>query len=81
MRFLWECVTGVRARGFNGCVLADEMGLGKTLQVRREEAGRSLTALLAGRTTCNGAKRGHCGRTDGHSSHAGLRRGWRGCRC
>eukprot|EP00050_Salpingoeca_kvevrii_P021233 m.108111 g.108111 ORF g.108111 m.108111 type:complete len:758 (-) comp9245_c1_seq1:669-2942(-) len=32
VQFLWDCVTGVKIDGFNGCIMADEMGLGKTLQ-------------------------------------------------
>eukprot|EP00117_Sycon_ciliatum_P011307 scpid41895/ scgid12842/ DNA repair and recombination protein RAD54-like; RAD54 homolog len=32
VKFLWDCVTGVRIPGSFGCVMADEMGLGKTLQ-------------------------------------------------
>jgi SNF2 family DNA or RNA helicase len=30
---MYECVMGLRATSFYGCLLADEMGLGKTLQV------------------------------------------------
>ncbi|CAL8470234.1 g9776 [Coccomyxa elongata] len=30
--FMFECVTGLRDFGGNGCILADDMGLGKTLQ-------------------------------------------------
>ncbi|KAH9298249.1 hypothetical protein KI387_029931, partial [Taxus chinensis] len=33
VKFLFECVMGLRAQAFTGCLLADEMGLGKTLQV------------------------------------------------
>ncbi|XP_078527823.1 DNA repair and recombination protein RAD54-like isoform X1 [Lissotriton helveticus] len=32
VKFLWECVTGRRIPGSDGCIMADEMGLGKTLQ-------------------------------------------------
>ncbi|XP_029473413.1 DNA repair and recombination protein RAD54-like [Rhinatrema bivittatum] len=32
VKFLWECVTGRRIPGSQGCIMADEMGLGKTLQ-------------------------------------------------
>eukprot|EP00048_Salpingoeca_helianthica_P005722 m.90929 g.90929 ORF g.90929 m.90929 type:complete len:763 (+) comp13715_c1_seq1:148-2436(+) len=32
VQFLYDCVTGKRLEGFNGCIMADEMGLGKTLQ-------------------------------------------------
>ncbi|CAM6070408.1 unnamed protein product [Sphagnum tenellum] len=33
VKFMYECVMGLRATSFYGCLLADEMGLGKTLQV------------------------------------------------
>ncbi|XP_057818715.2 uncharacterized protein LOC131031584 [Cryptomeria japonica] len=33
VKFLFECVMGLRSQDFQGCLLADEMGLGKTLQV------------------------------------------------
>uniref|UniRef100_A0AC34GLH4 Helicase ATP-binding domain-containing protein n=1 Tax=Panagrolaimus sp. ES5 TaxID=591445 RepID=A0AC34GLH4_9BILA len=29
---MYDCVTGNKIEGFNGCIMADEMGLGKTLQ-------------------------------------------------
>jgi len=29
VKFLWECVTGVRIPGSFGAIMADEMGLGK----------------------------------------------------
>lgn len=32
VRFMYECVTGVRIENAYGCIMADEMGLGKTLQ-------------------------------------------------
>jgi SNF2 family DNA or RNA helicase len=32
VRFLWECITGLRGTGSCGGILADAMGLGKTLQ-------------------------------------------------
>ncbi|CAH1720224.1 DNA repair and recombination protein RAD54-like isoform X2 [Aphis gossypii] len=32
VKFMYECVTGVRIEGTYGCIMADEMGLGKTLQ-------------------------------------------------
>ncbi|KAK0425173.1 hypothetical protein QR680_009071 [Steinernema hermaphroditum] len=32
VRFMYDCVTGVKIPEFNGCIMADEMGLGKTLQ-------------------------------------------------
>ncbi|TKR93524.1 hypothetical protein L596_007960 [Steinernema carpocapsae] len=32
VKFMYDCVTGVRIQDFNGCIMADEMGLGKTLQ-------------------------------------------------
>ncbi|CAA7259250.1 unnamed protein product [Cyclocybe aegerita] len=32
VRFLYECVMGLRKHEGQGCILADEMGLGKTLQ-------------------------------------------------
>lgn len=32
VKFLYDCVTGQRIKGSNGCIMADEMGLGKTLQ-------------------------------------------------
>ena len=33
VKFLWECVNGIRIPGSWGAIMADEMGLGKTLQV------------------------------------------------
>ena len=33
VKFMYECVMGLKPQGVNGCILADEMGLGKTLQV------------------------------------------------
>ncbi|PPQ89571.1 LOW QUALITY PROTEIN: hypothetical protein CVT25_012242 [Psilocybe cyanescens] len=33
LKFLYECVMGLRKHEGQGCILADEMGLGKTLQV------------------------------------------------
>ncbi|CAH1395920.1 unnamed protein product, partial [Nezara viridula] len=32
VKFMYECVTGVRIENAFGCIMADEMGLGKTLQ-------------------------------------------------
>ncbi|XP_034255426.1 DNA repair and recombination protein RAD54-like [Thrips palmi] len=32
VKFMYECVTGVRIENAWGCIMADEMGLGKTLQ-------------------------------------------------
>lgn len=32
VKFMYECVTGVRINDAYGCIMADEMGLGKTLQ-------------------------------------------------
>jgi len=32
VKFMYDCVTGVRVEGYKGCIMADEMGLGKTLQ-------------------------------------------------
>ncbi|XP_035698266.1 DNA repair and recombination protein RAD54-like [Branchiostoma floridae] len=32
VKFMWDCVTGERIPGSQGCIMADEMGLGKTLQ-------------------------------------------------
>ena len=32
VQFMFECVTGLRDFGGQGCILADDMGLGKTLQ-------------------------------------------------
>ncbi|KAH9511341.1 DNA repair and recombination protein RAD54-like [Dermatophagoides farinae] len=32
VKFMWDCVTGVRINDQSGCIMADEMGLGKTLQ-------------------------------------------------
>ena len=29
---MYDCVTGARVEGYQGCIMADEMGLGKTLQ-------------------------------------------------
>lgn len=34
VKFMYECVMGMRPHGGEGAILADEMGLGKTLQVR-----------------------------------------------
>ncbi|ODM96784.1 DNA repair and recombination protein RAD54-like [Orchesella cincta] len=33
VKFLWECVSGIRIPNSFGAIMADEMGLGKTLQV------------------------------------------------
>lgn len=33
IKFMFDCVTGIREPGLEGCILADSMGLGKTLQV------------------------------------------------
>ncbi|KAI9725872.1 MAG: helicase [Chrysothrix sp. TS-e1954] len=33
VKFMYECVMGMRSHGGEGAILADEMGLGKTLQV------------------------------------------------
>ena len=32
VKFMYDCVTGVRIENYQGCIMADEMGLGKTLQ-------------------------------------------------
>uniref|UniRef100_A0A0R3RZT4 DNA repair and recombination protein RAD54-like n=1 Tax=Elaeophora elaphi TaxID=1147741 RepID=A0A0R3RZT4_9BILA len=32
VKFMYDCVTGVRIPSAHGCIMADEMGLGKTLQ-------------------------------------------------
>jgi len=32
VKFMWDCTTGVKIEGGNGCIMADDMGLGKTLQ-------------------------------------------------
>lgn len=32
VKFMYDCVTGVRIQNYSGCIMADEMGLGKTLQ-------------------------------------------------
>jgi len=32
VKFMYDCVTGVKISDYNGCIMADEMGLGKTLQ-------------------------------------------------
>ena len=32
VKFMYDCVTGIKIEGFFGCIMADEMGLGKTLQ-------------------------------------------------
>ncbi len=32
VKFMYECVMGMRKMEATGCILADEMGLGKTLQ-------------------------------------------------
>lgn len=31
VKFMYECIMGIRSPGVSGCLLADEMGLGKTL--------------------------------------------------
>ena len=33
VKFMYDCVTGVKIENSYGCIMADEMGLGKTLQV------------------------------------------------
>ncbi|OSX66624.1 hypothetical protein POSPLADRAFT_1044000 [Postia placenta MAD-698-R-SB12] len=35
VKFMYECVMGLRKHEGNGCILADEMGMGKTLQAHR----------------------------------------------
>jgi len=32
VKFMYDCVTGAKIEGANGCIMADDMGLGKTLQ-------------------------------------------------
>lgn len=32
VKFMYECISGMRSESINGCILADSMGLGKTLQ-------------------------------------------------
>ena len=32
VKFMFECVTGLKDRAYTGCILADTMGLGKTFQ-------------------------------------------------
>ena len=32
VKFMYDCVTGVKIENYHGCIMADEMGLGKTLQ-------------------------------------------------
>lgn len=32
VKFMYDCVTGIRIPFCHGCIMADEMGLGKTLQ-------------------------------------------------
>jgi DNA repair and recombination RAD54-like protein len=32
VKFMYDCVTGVKIENHHGCIMADEMGLGKTLQ-------------------------------------------------
>nr|XP_027196648.1 DNA repair and recombination protein RAD54-like [Dermatophagoides pteronyssinus] len=32
VKFMWDCVTGLKINDQYGCIMADEMGLGKTLQ-------------------------------------------------
>jgi len=32
VKFMYDCVTGIKIEGAYGCIMADEMGLGKTLQ-------------------------------------------------
>jgi SNF2 family DNA or RNA helicase len=31
VKFMFECVTGLKGNDIQGCILADSMGLGKTL--------------------------------------------------
>ncbi|KAG0589830.1 hypothetical protein KC19_1G051700 [Ceratodon purpureus] len=33
VKFMYECIMGLKSKSYCGCLLADEMGLGKTLQV------------------------------------------------
>jgi len=47
VKFMYECVMGLRRCEGYGCILADEMGLGKTLQVERYKiVGDSLLMFL-----------------------------------
>lgn len=32
VKFMYDCITGLKIDGYSGCIMADEMGLGKTLQ-------------------------------------------------
>ena len=38
VKFMYDCVTGVKIENSYGCIMADEMGLGKTLQVFKKQA-------------------------------------------
>ena len=33
IKFMFDCITGMKSDKINGCILADCMGLGKTLQI------------------------------------------------
>ncbi|CAN3375303.1 hypothetical protein DIURU_002128 [Diutina rugosa] len=45
VKFMFECISGLKDFAGNGCILADEMGLGKTLQVIALVHGLIKTAL------------------------------------
>ena len=40
VKFMYDCVTGVKIENSYGCIMADEMGLGKTLQVFKKQASQ-----------------------------------------
>ena len=33
VKFMFECITGLKTPGIQGCILADAMGLGKKIQI------------------------------------------------
>ncbi|VDK42180.1 unnamed protein product [Anisakis simplex] len=38
VKFMYDCITGIRIENAHGCIMADEMGLGKTLQTFQRQS-------------------------------------------